>query len=109
MKIQKISAQALIALKDALANVYWRKKELRQFIELTVENSLIVSTIDWQENPKYESVSQLIDRMAARQDLYLNDLLKLLQETSNINDFSHLKYWDEKGNLTKRAIEAVAK
>lgn len=109
MKVQKISAQALIALKDALANVYWRKKELRQFIELTMENPYIVSTIDWQENPKYESVSQLIDRMAARQDLYQNDLLKLLQETSNINDFSHLKYWDEKGDLTKRAKEAVAK
>lgn len=109
MKVQKISTQALIALKDALANVYWRKKELRQFIELTMENPYIVSTIDWQENPKYESVSQLIDRMAARQDIYQNDLLKLLQETSNINDFSHLKYWDAKGDLTKRAKEAVEK
>ncbi len=109
MKVQKISTQTLIALKDALANVYWRKKELRQFIELTMENPYIVSTIDWQENPKYESVSQLIDRMAARQDMYLNDLLKLLQETSNINDFSHLKYWDDKGDLTKRAKEAVEK
>ncbi|MEO6328251.1 MAG: restriction endonuclease [Ginsengibacter sp.] len=109
MKIQKISSQALIALKDALASVYWRKKELRQFIELTMDNPYIVSTIDWQENPKYESVSLLIDRMAARQDMYQNDLLKLLQETSNIEDFSHLKYWDEKGDLTKRAKDAVAK
>ena len=109
MKIQKVSTQALIALKDALANIYWRKKELRQFIELTMENPYIVSTIDWQENPKYESVSQLIDRMSARQDIYLNDLLKLLQEASNMNDFSHLRYWDEKGDLTKRAKEAVAK
>lgn len=109
MKIKKISTQALIALKDALSNAYWRKKDLRQFIELTMDNPYIVSTIDWQENPKYESVSQLIDRMAARQDIYQNDLLKLLQETSNINDFSHLKYWDEKGDLTKRAKEAVAK
>jgi len=109
MKTQKISTQALIALKDALANIYWKKKELRQFIELTMENSYIVSTIDWQENPKYESVSQLIDRMVARQDMYQNDLLKLLQETSNFNDFSHLKYWDTKGDLTKRAQEAVLK
>jgi hypothetical protein len=29
-----------------------------------------VSTIDWNENTKFESVSQLIDRIAARQDLY---------------------------------------
>ena len=109
MKTQKISTQALLALKDALSNIYWRKKELRQFIELTMENPYIVSTIDWQENPKYESVSQLIDRMAARQDIYQNDLLKLLQETSNFNDFSHLKYWDDKGDLTKRAKESVEK
>jgi len=109
MKVQKISTQALIALKEALANVYWRKKELRQFIELTMENPYIVSTIDWQENAKYESVSQLIDRMAAHQDMFQNDLLRLLQETSNITDFSHLKYWDEKGDLTKRAKDAVAK
>jgi len=109
MKVQKISPQAIMALKDALANIYWRKKEIRQFIELTMENPYIVSTIDWQENPKYESVSQLIDRMAARPDIYKNDLLKLLQETSNFNDFSHLKYWDAKGDLTKRAKESVTK
>lgn len=109
MKVQRISTQALLALKDALANIYWRKKEIRQFIELTMENPYIVSTIDWQENPKFESVSQLIDRMAARPDIYKNDLLKLLQETSNFNDFSHLKYWDAKGDLTKRAKEAVEK
>ncbi len=109
MKTQKISTQALLALKDALSNIYWRKKELRQFIELTMENPYIVSTIDWQENPKYESVSQLIDRMAARQDIYQNDLLKLLQETSNFHDFSHLKYWDTKGDLTVRAKESVEK
>jgi len=49
MSLQKISTQAIIALKDALSNLYWRKKDLRQFIELTIENSAIVSTIDWQE------------------------------------------------------------
>jgi Restriction endonuclease len=109
MNMQRISSQALLALKDALANIYYRKKDIRQFIELTMENPYIVSTIDWQENVKFESVSQLIDRMAARQDLYKTDLLKLLQETSNITDFSHLAYWDKDGELTKRAKESVIK
>lgn len=107
--MKKISTQAIIALKDALSVIYWRKKELRQFLELTIENSSIISTIDWQENMKYESVSQLIDRMVARKDIFYNDLLKLFQETSNFNDFSHLKYWDEDGKKTKRAKEAVQK
>jgi hypothetical protein len=84
---KKISVQKLLALKDALTNILWTKKGLRQFIELTLENPLIVSTIDWTENTKLESVSQIIDRMAKRQDLYQTDLLKLIQETGNFNDF----------------------
>lgn len=64
MKVQKLSTQALIALYDALANVYWRKKELRQFIEVTMEKPFKVSTFDLQENPNYESVSLLIDRIS---------------------------------------------
>jgi len=78
---KKISVQTLLALKDALTNIFWAKKDLRQFIELTLENSLIVSTIDWTENTKLESVSQIIDRMSKRQDIYQTDLLKLIQET----------------------------
>ena len=109
MALQKISTQAIIALKDALTNIYWRKKDLRQFIELTIENSAIVATIDWQEPLKQESVSILIDRMVARQDLFQNDLLRLIQEVGNFSDFSHLTYFDKDGSLTKRAKESVAK
>lgn len=109
MAIQKISTQAIIALKDALTNIYWRKKDLRQFIELTIENSAIVATIDWQEPLKQESVSILIDRMVARQDLFQNDLLRLIQEVGNFSDFSHLSYFDKDGSLTKRAKESVTK
>ncbi|MGV0752390.1 restriction endonuclease [Empedobacter brevis] len=107
--MQKISTQAVIALKDALTNIYWRKKDLRQFIELTIENSSIVATIDWQEPLKQESVSILIDRMVARQDLFQNDLLRLIQEVGNFSDFSHLSYFDKDGSLTKRAKETVTK
>lgn len=107
---KKISANSILALKDALVAIYYRKKDLRQFIELTIENTAIVSTIDWTDNLKYESVSQLIDRMVKRQDLYQTDLLKLVQEVGNMNDFSHLEYWekDNKG-LIKKAEIAVEK
>lgn len=106
---KKISVQTLLALKDALTNIFWTKKDLRQFIELTLENPLIVSTIDWTENTKFESVSQIIDRMAKRQDLYQKDLLKLIQETGNFNDFSHLKIWDDAETKIKKAKTAVEK
>lgn len=106
---KKISASAILALKEALVAIYWRKKDLRQFIELTLENPLIVSTIDWNENTKYESVSQLIDRMTKRQDMYQTDLLKLVQEVGNINDFSHLEYWDDSKTKIKKAKASVTK
>lgn len=106
---KRISTQTLLALKDALTNVFWRKKDLRQFVELTLENSLIVSTIDWNENTKIESVSQLIDRMSKRPDIYQTDLLKLIQETSNFNDFSHLNIWDDSDSKIKKAKSSVEK
>ncbi|MFC1725266.1 restriction endonuclease [candidate division KSB1 bacterium] len=106
---KKISARVILALKDALVNIYWRKKDLRQFIELTIENSIIVSTIDWTENTKYESISELIDRMVNRQDMYQNDLLMLIQETGNMSDFSHLEYWDDSEKKIKIAKEFVNK
>lgn len=106
---KKITVQSLLALKDALTNVFWTKKDLKQFIELTIENPLIVSTIDWTENTKLESVSQLIDRMGKRQDMYQNDLLKLIQETGNFNDFSHLKIWDNSEDKIKKAKASVEK
>lgn len=110
MKAQRISTQALMALKDALANLYWKKEDLKKFVELTIENSAIVATIDWTV-AKFESVSLLIDRMAGNQRLYQNDLLHLLREVGNFEDFSHLAYWDrDKGGLlTKRAKDAVSK
>ena len=107
---KKISAYSILALKDALVAIYYRKKDLRQFIELTIENTAIISSIDWTENIKYESVSQLIDRMVKHQNLYQTDLLKLVQEVGNMNDFSHLEYWDkENKGLIKKAKVAVGK
>ncbi len=106
---KRISVQTLLALKDALTNIFWTKKDLRQFIQLTLENPLIVSTIDWAENTKLESVSELIDKMSKRQDLYQNDLLKLIQETGNFEDFSHLKIWDNAEEKIKKARIAVEK
>lgn len=107
--VKKVSPQAVIALKDALANIYWRKQDLRQFINLTIKNNLIVSTIDWENNMKYESVSQLIDRMLLRPELYFEDLLLLLQEVSNFYDFSHLKKWDDAEKKIQKAKDSVIK
>jgi len=61
-----ISPSALVSLKEALSKIYWYKKELRSFLDFSIKNNAIVSTINWSENSKYETVSQLIDRMSYR-------------------------------------------
>jgi hypothetical protein len=105
---KKVSPAALIALKEALAAIYWYKKDLRFFITHTIKNSSIVSTIDWQDNVKYHAVSELVDRMAARPDLYHDDLLSLFKEVANFTDFSHLKRCEDPEQKICMAQEKVS-
>jgi hypothetical protein len=105
---KKVSPAALIALKEALAAIYWYKKDLRSFITYTIKNRAIVSTIDWQNNVKYHAVSELVDRMAARPDLYHDDLLSLFKEVANFTDFSHLKRCEDPEQKICMAQEKVS-
>ena len=105
---KKVSPAALIALKEALAAIYWYKKDLRSFITYAIKNSGIVATIDWQNMVKYHAVSELVDRMATRPDLYHDDLLSLFREVANFTDFSHLKRCDDPEQKICKAKEKVA-
>ena len=106
-RFKKINPAALIALKEALSAIYWYKKDLRSFITYTIKNNAIVSTIDWQNNVKYHVVSELVDRMVARPDLYHNDLLNLFKEVANFTNFSHLKRCEDPEQKICTAQEKV--
>ncbi len=105
---KKISPQAILALKEALAIIFWKKDDLKDFIKLTLEKSLIVSTINW-DGTKRESVKELIERMTNRPDLYQQDLLNLILAVSDFTEFPHLKFWDDDGSKQRSAKEAVEK
>ena len=105
--MKKFSPNAIQALKEALTNIYWRKKDLRSFIYHAIENKSIVATVDWENNYKHESVSQIVDRMLSRLDIYQNDLLQLMDSTMHMNDFSHLKQWDDPETKIRKAIDSV--
>jgi hypothetical protein len=105
--MKKFSPNAIQALKEALTHIYWRKKDLRSFIYHTLENKAIVATIDWDNNYKHESASQIIDRMVSRLDIYNGDLLGLFDSVMHINDFSHLKQWDDSDSKIKKAVDSV--
>lgn len=105
---KKISPQAILALKEALSVVFWKKEELQDFMKLSLENPEIIGVINWNVT-KRESVKELIERMLNRQDLYKNDLISLITSVTDINDFSHLVFWDDDGTKVKKAKEAVEK
>lgn len=108
---KKIAPAVLMTLKDALVAVYWFKNDLRRFLEYTIKNKAIISTLNWDEY-KINIVSDLIDRMVARQDIYQDDLLALIEALSNVVDYSHLKRCEDaavKIKNAKNAIEALKK
>ncbi|CAN5535028.1 hypothetical protein BH11BAC1_BH11BAC1_06320 [soil metagenome] len=105
---QTISTPVLMALKDALTFIYWRKNDLRSFLSNTITNRTIVDTLNW-DNPKFDVVSDLVDRMVQRKDFYFDDMLLLIREACNMNDFKHLEFWDDAPTKIKRAKEAVKK
>jgi hypothetical protein len=106
--MKQFSSNAIQALKEALTHIYWRKKDIRSFVYHTIQNKTIVSTIDWENNVKNESIHTLVDRMVARPDLYYDDLLRLFDAVIHFDDFSHLKQWDDADAKIKRAKESVA-
>lgn len=107
-KDKKISPQAIISLKEALAVIFWKKENLQDFIKLAIVHNSIVGTVNWS-GTKREAVKELIERMTNRPDIYKDDLLNLFLCVTDFEDFSNLKFWDEDGSKTKTAKEAVNK
>lgn len=102
----KISGSALIALKEALTNIYWIKNDLKMFVNHTINNKSFVSTLDMTKY-KREIANDIVNRMSNRLDIYEEDLLLLLKAVSDMSDFSHLKKWEDADKKIKKAQESV--
>lgn len=105
--MKQFSPEAIMALKEALTHIYWKRKDIKMFVYHTIDNKLMLSTIDFKNSTKEESVSILIDRMVQRLDLYYDDLLKLFDAVLHIRDFSHLKKWEDPETKIRNAQNAV--
>ena len=105
-RTKKISPQAILALKEALAVITWKKDDLRDFLKYSMDNSAILGTINWN-GTKRESVKELVERMTNRPNLYQIDLMNLLIAVTDLTDFPQLEFWDDDGTKKQRAIKAV--
>lgn len=106
MTNKKISPQAVLALKEALSVITWKKDDLRDFLKLSMDNSAIIGYINW-DGTKRESVKELVERMTNRLDLYKTDLINLLLAVTDLTDFPQLEFWDDDGSKKAKAKKAV--
>lgn len=81
-----IASAACVALKEALSTVYWYKSGLRSFLTSTIANPALLAPLNWADY-KRNIVAQLVDYMAKRQDQYQGELIRLMSEVSQIDDF----------------------
>jgi len=103
---KKISPAAINALKEALTNIYWYKPDLRSFLFNTLSEPVILNRIDWGQY-KRDITANLVDFLTQNQDVYQNDLLKLMTEVVNMKDFSHLEMLDDGKRKAEKAVISV--
>lgn len=103
-----LSPAAVVALKDALANIYWFRKDLRTFLSSCMQNNHLLSKYDWQNETKKDIASDLIDCMLSSNGTYIADFTTICYEVSNIRDFTHLQHLDDAQVKIQKAQAAVA-
>jgi hypothetical protein len=111
MSTKKIAPAAIVALKEALTNLYWYKGDLRSFLTSTLTNTALLSVLNWGDY-KRNIVGQLIDYLDRRQNEYEADLLKLMTEVARVDDFSHLERLEggkAKASTARASVTALRK
>lgn len=104
---KQIAPAAIETLKEALTHVYWYKSNLRSFLTQCVSDPAVLSRLNWSDH-KRNIVATLLNHLAAHQDVYQRDLLRLMSAVSEIGDFSHLSKLDDGESKSQAAKAAVA-
>jgi Restriction endonuclease len=111
MSTRKIAPAAIVALKEALTNLYWYKGDLRSFLTSTLTNPELLSRLNWSDY-KRNIVSDLVGFLERRQDEYQADLLTLMTEVARVDDFSHLERLEggkDKAAAARASVRALRK
>lgn len=106
MTSKRLTSAAVVALKEALCNIYWYKSDLRSFLSNCLGNQLLIGTLNWN-NYKRQVVSDLVDELVRDQEKHLGSLTKLCYEVTHITSFSHLEQLEGGEQKARRARDAV--
>jgi len=106
---KRLSPAATVALKEALCAVYWYKADLRSFLQQCLAKPALVNALDWSAY-KRQIVSDLVDALSSKEDLYIAELTRLCHEVCNFKKFPHLEQLeggDEKAARARAAVEQL--
>lgn len=103
----KIAPAALLALKQALTDVYWYKSDLRSFLTSTLSKPEILARVNW-EDYKRNIVTIVVDFLSKNEDRFQADLIRLMTEVARIDDFEHLLRLEDGRAKAQRARQSVA-
>jgi hypothetical protein len=109
---KSITPVAINALKEALTNIYWYKADLRSFLLDVLSDSSIVYSIDWDTEYKRGIVTKVVTFLSNHEEIFQNDLLRLMSEVVKMDDFHHLESLDDgkaKAKKAKQSVEALKK
>ncbi|MGB6896110.1 MAG: hypothetical protein WBF37_09250 [Dehalococcoidia bacterium] len=105
---KKINPEAIVTLKEALADIYWYKRDLRTFLSSAIEHQELLGRLDWNDY-KRNIVGNLVDMMIANQKVYEGDLINLMVQVSDFRDFSHLERLEDGMKKSQQAEASVTK
>jgi len=97
-KAQKISPHAILLLKDTLSIAFWYKKNLAEYLKLSVKNGRdIMSKLDWKNETKRDTVSFFIDFLVNNNAN--EELIYIIGDLTKKTNFNELKRSDNYHNL----------
>ncbi|MCX5233950.1 hypothetical protein OG824_01700 [Streptomyces prunicolor] len=108
MRAQRIHPAAYGALVEALARIYWFKKDLIKFLRLRAsEQPELVAGLTF-EDYKIAFAEEFVDRLMADEDRYRDLTLSIMLEISQMESFPSLKRQPDAEKLLAQANDAVA-
>jgi hypothetical protein len=104
---QRISANALGALTEALATMFWFKNDLRAYLVAATGDREMVVSLDWSDY-KRRVADEFVQRLAAEQDRYRELLLRLMVDVAAVEQFPKLQKAEDPEIKIAEAERAVA-
>ncbi|HWK26357.1 MAG TPA: hypothetical protein VNS09_07345 [Solirubrobacter sp.] len=104
---QRVSPNAVQALKDALTAAFWFKRDLRSYLSSAINDSRVLEGVNWDDY-KWSIVDTVVDRMVQRPERYHDALVQLMVDVAAMNQFPKLRRHEDAQRLIREATEAVA-